>query len=289
MRTVFEPNAGLSAEAATSALRDNPQDAAARIAFVAHDVAFEIHVSDPAVLPQLLRYLPPAWQISSSSANNTYSVYLADSPEKTHCLYAGHKQIAKTSNLEEILNILESNLHFQIAVQSPNHLFLHAGVVAWHGRAILIPGRSMAGKTQLVAALVQRGAAYYSDEYAVLNAQGEVLPYPKRLSLRQHNGCLPKRVDAEALGGTVGVAPVPASLILVTYYRSGASWQPCPLSPGQAVLALLDNTVLARARPEYALTTLQKTVSHAIALKGERGEAEEVTESVLELLEGNLG
>jgi hypothetical protein len=40
------------------------------------------------------------------------------------------------------------------------------------------------------------------------------------------------------------------------------------------VLALLDNTVLARVRPQLALTTLKAAVPHALALKGRRGEAD---------------
>jgi hypothetical protein len=36
----------------------------------------------------------------------------------------------------------------------------------------VLPGRSFAGKTTLVAALVQVGAEYWSDEYPVLDAEG---------------------------------------------------------------------------------------------------------------------
>jgi hypothetical protein len=52
------------------------------------------------------------------------------------------------------------------------------------GRAVILPGRSMSGKTSLVAALVKAGATYFSDEYAVLDKLGMVHPYIKTLSLR---------------------------------------------------------------------------------------------------------
>jgi hypothetical protein len=42
---------------------------------------------------------------------------------------------------------------------------------------MVLPGKSFAGKTTLVAALVRAGAEYWSDEYAVLDANGDVHPY----------------------------------------------------------------------------------------------------------------
>src|ERR687894_479249 len=50
-------------------------------------------------------------------------------------------------------------------------------VVARGGRALVRPGPSLSGKTTLVAALVRSGAAYLSDEFAVLDPEGRVHPY----------------------------------------------------------------------------------------------------------------
>ena len=61
----------------------------------------------------------------------------------------------------------------------------HAGVVGWRGRAIVIPGRSHAGKSTLVAELVRRGAVYYCDEFAVLHETGRVHPYRRTPVLTQ--------------------------------------------------------------------------------------------------------
>ena len=67
-----------------------------------------------------------------------------------------------------------------VANYAPDRVFVHAGVVAWRGRALVLPGTSFAGKTTLVAELVRAGAIYYSDEYAVLDEQGRVHPYSAR-------------------------------------------------------------------------------------------------------------
>lgn len=57
-------------------------------------------------------------------------------------------------------------------------LFIHAGAVAFAGRAMILIGHSGAGKTSTVAALVRRGAEYLSDEVALLDpATGTVVPF----------------------------------------------------------------------------------------------------------------
>ena len=59
-----------------------------------------------------------------------------------------------------------------VATHCDQMVFVHAGVVSWHGIAILVPGRSAIGKSKVVSALVQRGATYYSDTFAVLKGCG---------------------------------------------------------------------------------------------------------------------
>jgi hypothetical protein len=186
--------------------------------------------------------------------------------------------------LEQLFDPLESDLQMFVAEWARRRIFVHAGVVGWRGQAIVIPGHSLSGKSTLVAALVRAGATYYSDEYAVFDAQGCVHPYARRLSLRTENFGRPVRCDPETLGGRRGAKPLPVGLIAVSQYQSGASWRPRQLSPGQAALALLANTVPARRRPEAALAALQPVVSCAAALKGRRGEADETAAVLLRTL-----
>src|SRR5205085_12389371 len=110
--------------------------------------------------------------------------------------------------------------------------FVHAGVVGWNGRAIILPGKSMSGKSTLVAALVRAGATYYSDEYAVFDAQGRIHPYARPLSLRGEEGAPAKRCPAQELGGTPGNGPLRVGLVAAADYRPGASWRPRPLPAG---------------------------------------------------------
>jgi hypothetical protein len=54
---------------------------------------------------------------------------------------------------------------------------------------------------------------------------------------------------------------------------------------GEAVLALLDNTIVARTRPEFALSILPGVVSPALRIAGKRGEAAAVAVALLRQLD----
>jgi hypothetical protein len=59
----------------------------------------------------------------------------------------------------------------------------------------------------------------------------------------------------------------------VAAYRPVAQWRPRILTPAQALLALMANTVAAQGNPGHSMPILRRTVEHASALKGARGEA----------------
>jgi hypothetical protein len=84
--------------------------------------------------------------------------------------------------------VLESEIRQWVAKTAKKRTFVHAGVVNWHKRAIVIPGRSRSGKTTFVAELVKAGASYLSDEFAVLDSRGRVHPFAKPLSIGA-SGC----------------------------------------------------------------------------------------------------
>jgi hypothetical protein len=175
--------------------------------------------------------------------------------------------------LPEALNSLESMMRFQIALLAKKKLFVHAGVVGWKGRAIVIPGHSFSGKTTLVSALVRAGAEYYSDEFAVFDHHGLVHPFPKALNIRGKSGQSTEKCPVETLGGQRGTEALPVGMIVVTEYHAGTRWRPRRLSQGDAVLALLAHTVRAQVAPEFALPTLGRVAEHAQGLSGKRGEA----------------
>jgi hypothetical protein len=183
-------------------------------------------------------------------------------------------------DLDEVLRILEFNLQFVVSLQAKNRLFVHAGVVAWENRAILIPGKSFSGKTTLVDALVRAGATYYSDEYAVLDKHGRVRAYPTPMALREGRSVRSQKARRH-VNPNGRLRPLRIGMVVVSSYKDGSTWRPRLLSPSRALLALLANTVTARVHPEVALPTLAKTLDGVPVLEGKRGEAEDVAKDLL--------
>ena len=98
---------------------------------------------------------------------------------------ATQKTVSQTPfSVENLLESLDQSLHLAIAEFSPQAVFVHAGVCVRNGAAVIVPGRSHAGKSTLIKALADAGATYYSDEFAPILPDGSVIPYPKPLSLR---------------------------------------------------------------------------------------------------------
>jgi hypothetical protein len=261
----------------------------AGLAFVSHGVRIGIRVNDPGVLERVATHLPPQWKASPTPVVRELCSLLVggntpgSSVRRYHLLYWGSSRIARTMEDDEVYQALESLLHLVVAVRAPRRVFVRAAVVGWQGRALVICGPPSSGKTALVEALIRAGATYYSDQYAVLDAQGRVHAYPMPLTWQKEAQGLPRRRHVETLGSQVGIKPLPVGMVLITHYEARARWRPRLLSPGQAVLALLAYTVPARLRPKVALATLRRVAAGATTFRGKRGEAGDM---VLPLLDG---
>jgi len=259
---------------------------AAGMSLVSFGRRIGIRTTDPSLLDRLEAVLPPEVKPGRpGDVECLYSLVAAGTERRgkvrrVNLLYGDEVPLTRSKKLEVVMEVLESDLQLHVAEWARGRVFVHAGVVGWRGRAILIPGSSRSGKTTLVRALVEAGATYYSDEYAVLDLRGRVHPYRKAISVRDARGRTTK-IDPEALGGPVGARPLPVGLVVATSYRAGATWRPRRQSPGRAVMELLAHTVSARRKPERALTTLRLATSGALVIKGVRGDAETMVESLL--------
>lgn len=183
---------------------------------------------------------------------------------------------------------LESRVHLQIAARTDRAVFVHAGVLEWRGRALVIPGPSHSGKSTLVAALVAAGAAYYSDEYAVIGLDGRVQAFPRLLRLRPDVAATSSPAPISRPAASHPLPPLPLGWVLNLRYSPAGVWNPKPLSPGRALLALLENTVAVRRQSELTLRTLRLAVEPALGWQSERGEAAATAHELLRLVDQSL-
>ena len=257
------------------------------MSFTAYGVRVGLRVNDAAILNDLLARLPPGAKPSSvQRVDHLYSLsgFPTNSNGKVRRFNLGYWNLLRFSrsrNFDDLLDEFESHVQLTIAEYAARRVFVHAGVVGWNGRAIVIPGTSFSGKTTLVEHLIRAGATYYSDEYAVLDERGRVHPYARPLGIRSSDSERATKVRAEEIGAQVGSKPLQVDLVVSTGFKAGARWRPRMLTRGKGVLELLANTVSARSQPELALSVLPKALESARIVKGVRGEASEVVESIL--------
>ena len=215
-----------------------------------------------------------------------HSFSVRENKKAKFVLFKGRKKLTSGNDKEIFFKYFDSQIRLTIAEFADSKVFIHAGVVEWKGKALIFPAGSFQGKTTLVKELTKLGAKYYSDEYAVLDEDGFVHPFPKTLSIR---GLIDEyqqvEFPVESFGGVKGIEPLSVGMILITEFESGSEWHPEFLSDGLGIMELLSHTIPIRYNPKFALKVLNKTVNHAIIVKTKRGEASEFAVKLLSFFE----
>ena len=178
-----------------------------------------------------------------------------------------------------LVHALERVICAPVALRAPGLVFVHAGVVGTASGAVLLPGRSFSGKTTLVSALIERGATYLSDEYAVLTPAGRVLPYRRRLSLRVDD----QRIDVSPPDDVVPES-MPVSAVLSLRYIDGSPFDVNPLDAGETMMHLVANAVAARTRASEVMRACAAVARRASGWAGFRPDATSASVDVLRLL-----
>jgi hypothetical protein len=220
----------------------------------------------------------------SSGANHSFAIDLED--DDTLVLFQNGIRITYDRTRARFFRFFDSLLRITVAEHAENRVFIHAGVVGWKGKAIVIPANSFQGKTTLVRELITRGADYYSDEYAILDEDGLVHAFPRDLSIRYLDGGTRERqVKIEELGAKAGTTPIPIGVVLLTEYIENATWQPEQLTAGQGIMEVIPHTIPRRFNPEFSLKVLNTSVRDAIILKSSRGDAADSAFKILNFID----
>ena len=256
-----------------------------RTAIATFGLRIGVMIEPPELRDEALLRLPPGWE-PTDWTDLDREVRLERAPDdgdgetddaRYRVVIDGEETVAKVGSTAA-LDRFENAIQYYVAEFADPWLFIHAGAVAWRGAAIVLPGRSFSGKSTLVHALVDAGATYLSDEYAVFDADGRVWPYRRRLSLRTGPFGPARRVDhvTDPVDG-----PLTVGIIALLKYDAEAGWEVEPLTPAQAVMGLCDNTVAIQRRPKDALEFLVRVANGAQSIKGTRGDAREAALALL--------
>lgn len=150
-----------------------------------------------------------------------------------------------------------------LAAPSPDVL-VHAAVASRAGLAVVLPGRSGAGKTTLVAALALAGWSYLSDEVAALDLAGSVVrPYPRPLALEPGSWAI---VPDAVARWPDDVPRLLTDLKLALPAALGQAGPPAPACPCAIVFPEVVAGSPTRLEPLGRAETLERLVSHTFNL-----------------------
>jgi hypothetical protein len=257
-----------------------------------HGVTIRLTSNEPealvATLPEIKANLPGCRIVKKASTWDHEFAYIWN-PGRLDAVYKNGEKVAVRRRRDWAFQLLGSQIRLTVAEFAPHHIFVHAGVVAVGGKAIVIPAKSFKGKTTLTAELVKRGAVYYSDEYAVIDGDGNIHPFPKDLSMR---GIIDDRTQVEMaveeFGGVAGTGSIRAGLIVITEYGANYRWRPKPVSSGRGFLELINHTVSIRQNTKLAFKALGNMIKDAEIIKSRRGDASVTAAAIIELMQTNL-
>jgi hypothetical protein len=259
----------------------------ARGRYAAFGVSWAIQADDISAYHLLLDRLPPgSVPVSTKTTVRSYAFRTlppsAPGDDISYLLLADGKPLVRSSEPSDVAEAFEENLSLLVAEHSQRRVFVHAGVVGWRDRAIVIAGGPRTGKSTLVRALVACGAIYYSDDYAVLDGS-TVQPYRSRLpEWIGEGGTLSYLLDE--IRGVQPIKPLPVGIVLLAPYQPGAVFKPKLMSRGKFLLGLFKHAVAAQRRPEQVLRVLDALTRKCNALEGPRGDANGVATYLLDRL-----
>ena len=198
--------------------------------------------------------------------------------------------ISRYEHKETVTELFVRLLRLIVSEYARGWVFVHAGAVAWKGKGIIIPANSGKGKTTLVVELVKLGAEYYSDEYAVFDAEGNLHPIARELSIRGNGRVYMEKngTPVETLGGRAGCDPVNVGLVVLTGYEKERDWEHEKVTVGRGVMETIPHTIPFQQDATFSLNVLKNALSRAIILRGSRGEAAAAARNIIDFCDSNI-
>jgi hypothetical protein len=200
-------------------------------------------------------------------------------------LYRDDGFVASAPQAEQLLRSLMDCLDRAFIEGVKNLSAVHAGAVLLGDRALLFPGASHSGKSSLVAELLRHGAVCYSDEYALIDAEGLVQPYPRPLLLR-NGGREQTAVLPFELNSRVATSRAKVGWILSLHYETGGSWKIRDVPQSLGLMSLLQNTPHALADSPHMVESFRRAVAETRCFEGQRGETSDAVDQIRRLISG---
>ena len=254
--------------------------------FESYGVVFELRSEDTALFDKAVRTVRTSLlgNLVPSERSPDFTIEL-DHKGRRYAMVLNDEEIASGTSGKKFIKFLDSVIRASVGEYVSDRVFLHAGAVGWKGRAILLPADSFKGKSTLVTEMVKQGAEYLSDDFAILDPDGMVHPFPRPIRRRTPD-FRPYEITIDSIGKRAEKA-MPVAAVLFTEYVEGATWLPSQLTPGQGALQMIPFALTFRREPELTMAILNKVASRAIIASGPRGNAVDTVAVILNFVDKN--
>jgi hypothetical protein len=151
------------------------------------DLEYQIEVPDAA----LADYLRTVYRDSLDDDITDPEVFrVQPSPSGGFVVTVDGNEVDTPARAPWALSSLVWHLNRRVVACSRRPVLLHAGAAVFGGRAVLVVGKSGAGKTTTIAALVRSGGAYLTDDVVAVGADGTLTGAAKPIGLRHPSPAL---------------------------------------------------------------------------------------------------
>jgi len=195
----------------------------------------------------------------------------------------------------EVVNILMNRVKMDLISPVNNALVLHAGLVSYKGKSILLPGNSGNGKSLTTLGLLSLGCEYHTDEVVLQGVDNhKTTPFARPLMIKPHGvkaarELIGNDIDSFMLQGeTINSLPIgalhdffgtriedsyslhsppPIQSIVFPCYDANSRGKVTSLSPAETMIELFKNNVAARNLSDLGAGPLKKLARQVKAVK----------------------
>jgi hypothetical protein len=247
------------------------------VAYEVYGTRVSVRVPRPELVPRVVDQFPVhATTCEAQPGDTQFDLVMGD--DGRYAVVLNGRVLNPPQSLKGALGGLRRELFFHSVDHARDRLVVSAAAVGHEEQGILLPGPSMAGKTTLAVALVRAGAVYYADDWALLDREGLVHPFPTLLYIKNR-----EKVSVESLGGVRGDRPIKIGLIASITFRPGARWDPRRLTEAEGMMLLLRNAY-GLDEPGFAMESARQAAAEALVIESERDDATEAASRLLEMV-----
>jgi hypothetical protein len=230
-------------------------------------------------VPRVLEYVGEVYKMMVDSGTSSKSRILSVTKSDKGYRVEGTESLEYPSpTVEPLLSYLREEIRLEFIRARPDLLWMHAAAVERSGTALILSGKSGNGKSTLSTLLCARGWKLMSDDTVALRlGTQEVSGFPQIPQRRRDSGKVLEPEDVRGLlketvplrKPAYQIEPARIGALVFLRYEWNVTAEVTKLTPGDAALAILENTTnfhdhrsaavreavsLARSLPIFSMT-----------------------------------